>query len=772
MRSHMPPPKRQRVSNQPVPRDTAATMKARLTIENFHDGETVHQRCIIIKGFYCTTVPWYDFVTISSSDGTIKTFPPQTWPLDASRFKAIAFLSPGKNILTITRSSTDTENPAPTTLTLNYIPLLQTPALHLAIMVAKDSPLLIDCPPSKYGRLSTAHSSLDAAVAKMRMAAYMWQAFTAEDMRMKGLGRRSFRLEDEFTADTTSQSFMTIDDSAPRMRSTAKVHIIRSSKTVAELRDADVAQQNAAAGNRDKLFDYFLDALASHGAPFEESSRPVVAGMLLDSHFSTKHNMILGHAALGCHNPEGVSLGMMGSHLAYSFPRFVEEVTECLRDTRVPGRTVGNDNGECDTFWEACCVGQGAFLHEVGHAFGAPHTTGIMARGYSRHWARNFLTTTARAAHTREPDVYVDGDHTQNDARWDLRDALSFRRLPHFWMPGDKKIKDAEARTSAPTVSLVNPETDDVGIEIHCVAGIAAIEFNGEAEEEPSLAEPYKKVFFGRKELENRFDPEEELKLHVLGMNGKSKTVKDLWRVFASSEYVRIPGSDVVLRKRSVVTKDLEESDEGEDKFWSWATLLTKKTPNGKVLRASSIDVRTGCILDGAYVKFPDGTKVNCGPRISRWAGGDNLHEFGGHAAEDVRWPKGEEIVKIQVAREDSILYGMRIHFENGKAGGALSGNEDDPYQTREETLTLEVQGDERIVGFYGRSWWGHHFDGLVEFGIITAPKGVELPDQVYKMKELQNTDGGQSAEDLRGDQDEDDDDHEEETQTENEEMC
>ncbi|KAI8306847.1 putative zinc metalloproteinase [Colletotrichum sp. SAR11_59] len=644
MRSQMPPPKRLRVSHQTVSKDTAATMKARLTIENFYDGETIHQRCIIIKGIYSTTVPWNDFVTISSSDGTTRTFPPQTWPLDASRFKAIAFLSPGKNILTITRSSNDAETPAPTTLTLNYIPLLQTPALHLAIMVAKDSPLLIDCPPSKYGRLSTAHSSLDAAVAKMRMAAYMWQAFTAEDMRMKGLSRRSFRLEEEFAADTTSQSFLSTDDSAPRMQSTAKVHIIRSSKTVAELRDADVAQQNDAARNRDKLFDYFLDALASHGAPFEESARPVVAGMLLDAHFSTAQNMILGHAALGCHNPEGVSLGMMGSHLAYSFPRFVEEVTECLRDTRVPGRTVGNDNGECATFWEACC-------------------------------------------------------------------------------------------------------------------------------EEPSVAEPYKKVFFGRKELENRFDPEEDLKLNILGMNGKSKTVKDLWRVFCSSEYVRIPGSDVVLRKRSVMTKDLEESDDGKDKFWSWATLLTKKTPNGKILRVSSIDVRTGCILDGAYVKFPDGTKVNCGPRISRWAGGDRLDEFGGHAAEDVRWPKGEEIVRIQVAREDNILCGMRIHFENGKAGGALSGNEDDPYQTREETLTLEVQGDERIVGFYGRSWWGHHFDGLVEFGIITAPKGVELPDQVYKMKELQNTDGGQSAEDLGGDQDEDDDDSQEETQTENGDM-
>lgn len=48
----------------------------------------------------------------------------------------------------------------------------------------------------------------------------------------------------------------------------------------------------------------------------------------------------------------------------------------------------------------------------------------------------------------------------------------------------------------------------------------------------------------------------------------------------------------------------------------------------------------------------------------------------------------------------------------------------------------------ERIFGFYGRSYWGEQFDGLVEFGIITAPKGAELPDSVYKMTELQNMDG------------------------------
>lgn len=54
-----------------------------------------------------------------------------------------------------------------------------------------------------------------------------------------------------------------------------------------------------------------------------------------------------------------------------------------------------------------------------------------------------------------------------------------------------------------------------------------------------------------------------------------------------------------------------------------------------------------------------------------------------------------------------------------------------------------EPTESERIIGFYGRSEWGRGFDGIEEFGIITAPKGVELPDSIYDLPELQNTDGG-----------------------------
>lgn len=69
-------------------------------------------------------------------------------------------LSPGSNKL-ILHHNYNGEIQDSIEFIVTYIPLLQFPPLHLAIMVAKDSPLLIDCPPSKRGGFSSAHADLD-----------------------------------------------------------------------------------------------------------------------------------------------------------------------------------------------------------------------------------------------------------------------------------------------------------------------------------------------------------------------------------------------------------------------------------------------------------------------------------------------------------------------------------------------------------------------------------------------------------------------------------
>ena len=391
----------------------------------------------------------------------------------------MVILSPGSNKL-ILHHNYNGEIQDSIELTVTYIPLLQFPPLHLAIMVAKDSPLLIDCPPSKRGGFSSAHADLDGAIAKLRMTAYMWQALTAEDMRSKGLGRRSFRFDEEWAVDTLSRDFLQAkyDDSLESesaMRSTAKIHIVRSSRTTSELRDAQIAQQNPSARRKNDLFDYFLDALKEAGGPFTSSARPIVAGLILDSHYSPTRNLILAHAALGCSNPKGISLGMFGSHLTYSWPRFLEEVPACLTDTRPPGDKVGNDNGECGTMWEACSIGQGAHIHEVGHAFGSPHRPGIMERGYAQDWPKNFLPRTAYCAHTKSEGVLVTAE-TPNNARWNLVDALAFSVLPHFRLPTDP-VLPAHIRDASPTVQVVYEDDENLvaALGVESAAGIAQV---------------------------------------------------------------------------------------------------------------------------------------------------------------------------------------------------------------------------------------------------------------------------------------------------------
>lgn len=524
-----------------------------------------------------------DHITISIQDaGRAHTFPIQRWPVSQGQFKALVILSPGENLLTLHYDQNGVESRFQIELT--YIPQLQTPPLHLAIMIAKDSPLLIDCPPAKLGAISSAHSDLDAAVNKFRMTAYMWQALTAEDMRAKGLGRRAFRLEEEWTAETLTRDFMQRPRgaAADQMRSTAKIHLIRSDKTTAELRNPNVAQQNERGRRRDDLHSYFEAALKKHGGPFTSSAHPIVAGLILDSTFDPESDLILGHAALGCSKPQGLSLGVFGSHLTYSWPRFLEEVSSSLLDIKIPGENVGNDNNECGTMWEACSIGQGAFLHEVGHAFGAPHTSGIMQRGYAQDWPKCFLSKTAYCAANDTEGITVISE-TENNATWDLADALSFKVLPHFRLPGDELLS-LEARSAQPSVAVTFEESAEfLRLVISSPTDIARISFNGADEEGASIASPLASAQYTMKELETRFERSKPLVLDVLGMNGKSRTIGNVWRLFADVKFVRIPGCDFVLQKRSVKSDRLErvQGDEGRD-YWDWTVLLNERGQDGK----------------------------------------------------------------------------------------------------------------------------------------------------------------------------------------------
>ena len=142
------------------------------------------------------------------------------------------------------------------------IPPTTTPPLQLVILLGSDSPGTFDAVPA---RIEREGNNLETAIRKFRMAAYLWQAYTAEQMFRNGLGRRTFRMEEEWVTGTSNIR----DRERGLMRSEAKVHVVRTKETVAELRSLDIAQQNpdASPDGKQKLFRIASEAVKNYFKP-------------------------------------------------------------------------------------------------------------------------------------------------------------------------------------------------------------------------------------------------------------------------------------------------------------------------------------------------------------------------------------------------------------------------------------------------------------------------------------------------------------------------
>ncbi|KAI6785968.1 metallopeptidase [Emericellopsis cladophorae] len=679
------------------------------TFDNIADGETVHQRAVLVTGS-CQGLNANEetvkVLTKTCPPGHNITFPENVWPVsNEGYFKALVLVSPGENVVAFGAGAHEAE------LRLTYIPLTQMPPLHLAVLVGQDSPLLVDCPPAKHAALSSAHSSLDAAVAKFRVTALMWQALTASELHNAGLGRRAFRLEEEWGVNTLSRT------AEEKMGLVIRVHLVKSSKTVKELRDSQLAQQNPSARRANDLHTIFKQDLYKYGAPFVAEAKPIVAGLILDAKYDIGQDLILAHAALGSHDPKGLSLGIFGSHLAYSWPRFVEEIPSCLLDTTRPGVTVGNDNNECESMWEACTVGQGAFLHEVGHAFGAPHSTGIMMRGYSRDWAVCFLARTAKSNKTGQQGMHVRPD-TRHACTWDLEDMLRFANQPQFALPQDEKVSREPAE-----IKLEEEDGNEPLIVVATTSSLVRIILDQQVVYSPMPRERTQRFSWKVDTLRAHYDRTKPLECQVLTSNGK-KVTQNIWQLLLQNSYVRIPDTNIKLLKKSI-----DARGSGGTEFWSWTVMLKKRARDGRLVAANKINLAVGCILDGAEVYYKDGTKVPCSKRCPH----ESEEYMGGHQARRLALPKGVEITKVAVikAGEGNPLAGLRMWLSNGVAMGAL--NKDHGAEVR----YLKPGEGQVIVGFHGSSDKGSGY--CYEFGIVTAPKGRQLPDSVYDMPELKN---------------------------------
>ncbi|PYH93288.1 hypothetical protein BO71DRAFT_4641 [Aspergillus ellipticus CBS 707.79] len=527
------------------------------------DNSWVHQKVLLVYGQIGDPRqhPMDGTVTVYHHQDS---FPSASWPVTSSHFKTLVHLVPGPNRLRFefvsAKSSSGSSHPTAHSsyICINYLPLVNAPPLHLVILQGKDSDGTFDAVPERQQREG---NGLETAIQKYRMAAYLWQAFTGEQMFRNNFGRRCFRFEEEWQTGTLSRR----DAANGVMRNEAKVHVIRTDKTVAELRDLNLAQQNDSATHKDELFRIARDAVKDY-FHLQPGQKQYVSVLLLDSHWDTSSETITGHAALGSSSGD-LKMAIFGSHSLQSYPSSLEDVVDAFSDcTRTNTEFVANDSGEGGSSWEAANIGIGAHLHEVGHLFGCPHQeSGIMLRDYVR-FNRTFLTREPFATRTKTQGLKL--CLPQDECSWHRLDALRFRFHPCFRLPGDAPIGSDDSIQVWPVENgkiLFTASTGIAFIELYAEGDNACHNFIEYLNSESSSNGLPKQVTVTESELRQRvFGTEKEkkksIRLVVYSGGLGSHTVESVNALKSKQSLVKLPKSHTGYKGNKLGFSQLEGS--------------------------------------------------------------------------------------------------------------------------------------------------------------------------------------------------------------------
>lgn len=436
------------------------------------------------------------------------------------------------------------------------------------------------------------------------MAAYLWQAFTGEQMYRHGFGRRCFRFEDAWEPGTLTWQ----DASSGRFRTQAKVHIIRSSKTTAEIQNLDYAQQYDKATKKNALFDIAMEEVQKYFQA-QPGQKHYVSCLFLDSHWDPVEKTIRGHAALGGGNG-GVQLAIFGSHALQSYPATLEEVAPAFSDcTRTDTSCVANDCNESGSNWEAANIGIGAHLHETGHLFGCPHQeSGVMLRDYVT-LNRTFLCREPYSTRTKSPGkrLVLQAD----ECRWHRLDALRFRFHPCFEIPMDTGNGDGSVQvwtvdngqggviaTSKSGLAWVElyPEGDDV-----CHHWLEWPESDGQYPRQVPLVDSDLRALLPKEKRSKR------LKLEIFSAGGGKHVVED-FSILSNQKLARVklPDGRYGYRGSKLGYSQMDGSQPQE-------LILESAYIQTKLLVC--VRVHHGFALDGVEFMYEDGTSQLFGKR-------------------------------------------------------------------------------------------------------------------------------------------------------------
>jgi Putative peptidase family len=555
-------------------------------------------------------------------DGTLTvyhdkdSFPVTSWPVSDSHFKVLVHLNPGPNRLrfefTSPKLSSSSAYAHSSWHSINYLPLINTPPLDLVILLAKDSPGTFDCVPES---IQSEGNNLDMAIKKYRMAAYLWQAYTGEQMFRNSFSRRCFRLEEEWQTGTLSQR----DFTSGQIRNEAKVHIVRTEKTVAELRDLELAQQYGPATRKNELFDIAKDAVNAYFRPYPEQKR-YVSVLLLDSHWDVESQVITAHAALGS-DGGNIKMAMFGSHNLHSYPSCLEEVASAFSDcTQTDTRYIANDCGDAGSSWEAANIGIGAHLHEVGHLFGCPHQeSGVMLRDYVR-LNRTFTTREPYSTRTKSEGLRL--CMPSDECQWHRLDTLRFRFHPCFRLPSDPPIH--------PDESIQAWAMENGKIVITAASGVTFLELYSEGDdlcrkhlefinnEAPNSGNIPRQVTITESELRHLLPPEHQkkkIRLEIFSGNLGRHTIDDLSAVTSKKSLVKLPKGQTGFSSVKLGFSQMEGSEPQQ-------VVLESAFVQKKIL--TSVKVYHGFALDGIEFCYEDATSQLFGKRGGK-VGGDEF---------------------------------------------------------------------------------------------------------------------------------------------------
>ncbi|KAI9892582.1 MAG: hypothetical protein M1814_001275 [Vezdaea aestivalis] len=616
------------------------------------DNTWVHQKTLLIYGQVGDPAQYAMDGTVTVShhqDG----FPTLSWPVFDSHFKLLVHLTPGPNRLRFDFTAAkrpSNANPVSvhsTYMNINMLPLDSAPPLQLAILLGKDSPGTFDAVPERINREG---NGLETAIRKYKMTAYLWQAFTAEQMYRNKFGRRAFRFEEEWQPGTLTCK----DRETSQLRNEARIHIIRSEKTVAELQDLGIAQQYDQAHNKGELFSIAMNDVRNYFKP-PPGQKQYVSVLLLDSHWDIEVQTIRGHAALGG-GDGSIQLAICGSHALQSYPSCFEEVVPAFSDcTRTDTKYVANDCGESGSNWEAANIGIGAHLHETGHLFGCPHQeSGVMLRDYVK-LNRTFTCREPFSTRTKSPGQRL--CLPKDECAWHRLDCLRFRYHPSFRVPTDISLNSdgsVQVWTVGHGSAMAMATTGIAWIEIFaegddvCRAFVDYSEGNGNGSNGPP-----QQVSLNDSDLRSRLPDKnrnKRMKLEIFSAGQGSHVIEDFKELVSKSATLKLSNGQPGFRGGKLGFSSLDGSSPHD-------LILDSAINQTKLL--VGVRVYHGMALDGVEFIYEDFTRQLFGKKT------DSSSDF------NLDTRKGETLMGFYV-RAGLWIDGIEILTSTGRRSGVF----------------------------------------------------------------------------------------------------